>query len=117
MLDRNSINFRPCRSARRPHNGDAKAATKEVVPARMPAHSATALAELTPSAGRNSGMIGLSIENAAVMTNWIPTAVEHCGKAHARRDPGWPGSAEPDTANCSGVRGALATGLICNTGA
>ena len=56
-------------------------ATKEVVPARMPAHSATAPAELTPSTGRNSGMIGLSIENAAVMTNWIPT-IAHKVRCH-----------------------------------
>jgi hypothetical protein len=46
-----------------------------------PAHSATAPAEPTPSTGRNSGMMGLSIENAAVMTNWIPT-IAHKVRCH-----------------------------------
>ena len=39
-------------------------------------------------------------------------AMEQRGKAYARRDPGRPRSAEPDPTNCSGLRGALAAGLI-----
>ena len=55
------------------HSGDAKAATKEVMPLRIPAQMAIAPSFSTPSTGRNNGMIGVSIENAAVMTNWMPT--------------------------------------------
>ena len=81
-LDRSSINFRPCVSATRPHTGEAKAATNEVMPERMPAQMSIPAVEWTPSSGRNSGMIGVSIENAIVMTNWTPTiahsVLRHC---------------------------------------
>ena len=75
-VERISINFRPRRSARRPNSGEAKAATNEVTPLRMPDHIATALGVSTPSTGRNSGMIGLSTENAIVLMNWIPTIAQ-----------------------------------------
>src|SRR5260370_10095518 len=51
----------------------------------MPAHRVTALAVSTPSSGRNSGMIGVNIEDAMVMTNWMPTIAQsvrcHCAAA------------------------------------
>src|ERR1051325_502393 len=67
-LERSSINLRPCRSATVPHKGDAKAATKEVTPFRIPAQTAIDEALSTPSTGKNSGMIGVSIEKAIVIT-------------------------------------------------
>src|SRR6516162_10789449 len=75
-VKRSSISLRPRRSATRPHIGEAKAAMKEVTPLRMPDHRATALGVSTPSTGRNSGMIGLSTENAIVLMNWIPTIAQ-----------------------------------------
>ena len=65
--------MRPCWSLRRPQTGEANAATNEVVPLRMPAQMSIPLSELTPSTGRNSGMIGVSAEFAMVLTNWMPT--------------------------------------------
>ena len=73
QLERSSISLRPCWSARRPHSGDAKAATNEVEPFRMPAHRSIAASVCTPSTGRNSGMIGLRKLNDMVMMNWMPT--------------------------------------------
>ncbi len=81
MLERSSINLRPWRSATRPQTGEAKAAMNEVTPLRTPAHRSTAPGELTPSSGRKSGMIGLSIENAIVITNWMPT-IAHRVRRH-----------------------------------
>ena len=72
-LERISISLRPCRSATRPHSGEAKAATNDVEPLRMPAHMSIAASVCTPSSGRNSGMIGVRKLNAIVMTNWMPT--------------------------------------------
>jgi len=45
QLERSSISLRPCWSASRPHSGDAKAATKDVEPLRMPAHMSIAASE------------------------------------------------------------------------
>src|SRR5205823_2009557 len=72
-LDRSSINLRPWRSATWPHKGEAKAAISEVTPFKTPAQMSIAASLSTPSTGRNSGMIGVSIEKAAVITNWMPT--------------------------------------------
>ena len=61
----------------------------------MPAHRSTALAVSTPSSGSSSGMIGLSIENAPVMMNWMPTMTQsvrrHCAAAapSAAASPGF----------------------------
>jgi hypothetical protein len=40
---------------------------------RIPAQTAIDEALSTPSTGKNSGMIGVSIEKAIVITNWMPT--------------------------------------------
>jgi len=84
-LERSSISLRPRRSATRPHTGEAKAATNEVTPLRMPAHRSTALAVSTRARAGSSGMIGLSTENAPVMMNWMPTMTQsvrcHCSAA------------------------------------
>jgi hypothetical protein len=59
QLERNSDNFRPCRSAIRPHTGDANAATKEVAPVIAPLQIATPWTVFTPSPGSIKGTIGL----------------------------------------------------------
>ena len=64
MLERISITLRPCRSDSRPQIGEVKAATNDVLPPRMPAQIAISLVLVTPSSGRNSGMIGVSTEFA-----------------------------------------------------
>ena len=73
QLERISIGLRPCRSASRPHSGEANAATNEVEPFRMPDHRSMPASVVTPRSGRNSGMIGLRKLNDMVMMNWMPT--------------------------------------------
>ena len=85
-LERISINLRPCRSATCPQIGEAKAATSEVMPLRTPAQMSIAASLSTPSTGRNSGMIGVSIENAPVITNWMPT-IAHSVCRHCAASP------------------------------
>lgn len=48
-------------------------ATKDVADASTPAHMFTALADSTPRSGRNSGMMGATMLNAILMTNWTAT--------------------------------------------
>src|ERR1700683_3766581 len=73
QLDRNSDNFRPRRSAIRPHTGDAKAATKDVEPVIAPLQISTPWADVTPRPGNISGTIGLRKANDPVISNWMPT--------------------------------------------
>src|ERR1700749_1449755 len=51
-LERTSISLRPRRAATRPHTGDAKAATKDVTPLRMPAHRFDRARLLDPELGQ-----------------------------------------------------------------
>jgi len=85
-VERISIILWTRRSATRPHSGEAKAATNGVSPLRMPDHKSIARAVLTPSTGKNSGMIGVSTEKAIVLTNWMPT-IAHKVRCHAVTAP------------------------------
>ena len=76
QLERISIGLRPCWSASLPQSGEAKAATNEVEPFRMPDHRSIPASVVTPSFGRNSGMIGLRKLNDIVMMNWMPTMAQ-----------------------------------------
>src|SRR4051794_35432385 len=87
MLERISITLRPCRSDSRPQIGEVKAATNDVLPPRMPAQIAISLVLVTPSSGRNSGMIGVSTEFATAVTNWIAT-IAHSVCRQLAAEPG-----------------------------
>ncbi len=94
-VERSSICLRPRRSAMRPQSGEAKAATSGVTPLRMPAQRSTALGLVTPSSGRNSGMIGLRMVNDSDMMNWMPT-ITHIRRAH----PSAPAAVSPMPQDC-----------------
>src|SRR5215469_3009146 len=107
-LERTSINLRPCRSATRPQIGEAKAATNEVTPDRTPAQMSIAPADCTPSSGKNSGMIGVSIENAMVMTNWMATIAHNVLRQYAETPPSSAADASLSPARSSAIRSAHA---------
>src|SRR5215472_7530142 len=78
----------------RPHIGCVKTLTNEVTDERIPAHRSTALAECTPSSGRNSGMIGLRKLNEQLITTCTPTIAHivsrHCGGSCSTAAPAAP---------------------------
>jgi hypothetical protein len=75
-LDRTNASLRPCLSATLPHQGEAKAAKKEVEPVIRPDQMSMPSMEWTPSSGSISGMIGDRKLIAPVMTNWMPTMAQ-----------------------------------------
>ena len=70
---RSTIGLRPYRSDSRPQTGAANAAMNDVVDASPPAHRSISVIVLTPTSGRNSGMIGLRIENENDITSCTDT--------------------------------------------
>lgn len=106
---RSSINLRPCVSDSRPQIGAANAATKDVVPPRMPAHKLIAAGLRTPSSGSISGMIGTSSECATPVTSWIITIAHKVCRHRAAAQSVVMGVGRPGDAIKSARRSAIQT--------
>src|SRR6202041_1121863 len=91
---------------------------KEVEPLKMPDHKSTRAGVVTPSSGRNRGMIGVSMLNDIVMTNWIPTMVQsvHC-QVDWRSEESSGGSAAMTQTCCTGRSVRQVCGTNCVEGA
>jgi len=74
-VERSTASFRPYLSDRLPQTGAVKIATNDVAAASTPAQRSTAPSDVTPRAGRNSGMIGATMLKATLMTNCTATMV------------------------------------------